>query len=93
MRPHEQDNVLTRCWTPERGRKRRAPLTSPHVLGAIVSKIVLGVIFFLVVTPIGVIRRWIGADALQLRTFKSGRSSVMTVRNHTYTAADLEHPY
>jgi hypothetical protein len=64
-----------------------------HLLGAVMSKVVLGVVFFLVVTPIGVIRRMMGHDALQLRTFKGSRSSVMAVRNHTYTPSDLEHPY
>jgi hypothetical protein len=64
-----------------------------HLLGTVMSKVVLGIVFFLVVTPVGVIRRLIGSDTLRLRAFKAGRSSVMTVRDHTYTAADLEHPY
>jgi hypothetical protein len=64
-----------------------------HILGAVVSRVVLATVFFVVVTPIGMMRRLLGADSLQLRKFKSGRSSVMKVRNHTFTGPDLEHPY
>jgi hypothetical protein len=64
-----------------------------HLLGAVVSKLVMMVIFFVVVTPIGMWRRLRGADPLQLKTFKAGRDSVMEARNHTYTGKDLEQPY
>jgi saxitoxin biosynthesis operon SxtJ-like protein len=64
-----------------------------HVLGNIVSRVVMGLIFFLVVTPIGVLRRLSGADSLQLKPFKDGRGSVMEERNHTYTGKDIEKPY
>jgi len=64
-----------------------------HVLGNIVSRVVVGIIFFVVVTPIGVWRRLSGADPLQLKPFKAGRGSVMEVRNHTYIGKDIEKPY
>jgi hypothetical protein len=35
-----------------------------HILGAINSRILLGVIFYLVVTPIGLIRRLLGKDPM-----------------------------
>ena len=40
-----------------------------HVLGWINTRIILGVVFYLVVTPIGVLRRWLGKDPMgrQLR--------------------------
>jgi hypothetical protein len=31
-----------------------------HVLGWINTRIILGVVFFLIVTPIGMVRRWLG---------------------------------
>lgn len=37
------------------------------LLGRIVNPIVLGVIFFLLLTPIAVLMRWQGRDALRLR--------------------------
>jgi hypothetical protein len=64
-----------------------------HALGVIVSRVVLFVVFVLVVTPIGLLRRALGKDSLRLRAFKAGADSVMTVRNHVFTAADLDKPY
>jgi hypothetical protein len=64
-----------------------------HLLGTVASRVILTVAFFGVVTPIGVWRRLVGADSLKLRAFKSGTSSVMEERNHTYTGKDLEQPY
>ena len=42
-----------------------------HVLGWINSRIILGVVFFVVVTPIGLIMRLFGKDLLRMRTPKS----------------------
>jgi hypothetical protein len=35
-----------------------------HVLGWINTRIILGLVFYAVVTPIGVIRRWLGKDPM-----------------------------
>jgi hypothetical protein len=64
-----------------------------HVLGAVMSRVLLSLVFGLVVTPIGLLRRAFGMDTMRLRAFKAGDESVMTVRNHTFTAGDLEKPY
>jgi len=64
-----------------------------HVVGAVVSRVMLSAVFFAVVTPIGLWRRAIGADALQLKLFGRGRDSVMKERNHTFVGKDLEQPY
>jgi hypothetical protein len=64
-----------------------------HLLGTIVSKMLLTLVFFCIVTPIGMARRLLGNDSLQLKKFKSGRDSVMTVRDHTFTGRDIEKPY
>ena len=64
-----------------------------HVMGAVVSKVVLAAIFFLVVTPIALWRRMVGADSLKLKAFKAGSTSVMRERNHTFVGEDLEQPY
>lgn len=63
------------------------------LIGAVVSKVLMFIVFFAVVTPIGAIRRLSGKDALKLRAFKAGKDSVMLGRNHTFTARDLERPY
>jgi len=63
------------------------------LLGAVVSKILLSIVFFTIVTPIGVLRRLFGKDSLKLRAFKAGQDSVMLERNHTFVGGDLERPY
>ena len=64
-----------------------------HLLGTVVSKLVLSIVFFGILTPVGVVRRWMGKDSLQLRVFRAGTASVMTERNHTYGSRDIELPY
>lgn len=61
--------------------------------GSFISKVLLILIFFLFVVPVGFFRRIIGKDALLLGEFKKSRGSVMKTRNHKFTAKDLEHPY
>jgi len=64
-----------------------------HLLGTVMSKILLTLVFFAVVTPMAILRRLRGKDSLQLRVFKQGDTSVMVERKHTFTAADLERLY
>jgi hypothetical protein len=53
--------------------------------------IILTILFFLVVTPVGLFRRLLGKDSLRLKQFKKGRSSVMIDKDHLYTETDLSH--
>ena len=62
-------------------------------LGTVVSKIILTVLFFVIVLPIGLIRRALGKDAMQMKSWKKGKESVFRTRQHQFTAKDLEHPY
>lgn len=64
-----------------------------HVIGSVMSRLILGLVFFGVVTPIGLVRRLMGHDSLNLKGFKSSEESVMDVRNHTFTPEDIEKPY
>jgi hypothetical protein len=64
-----------------------------HLLGTVMSRVVLTVVFFLVVTPVGLLRRLLGKDSLRVRAFKAGDESVMLARNHLCSGADLERPY
>lgn len=63
------------------------------LLGSVVPRILLAIVFFVVVTPIGVLRRLAGKDSLKLRAFKASPDSVMLERNHTFIGGDLERPY
>ena len=63
------------------------------VLGTLVSKIILTVLFFVLVFPIGLARRIAGKDPMQIGCWKRGNESVFRVKDHRYAAKDLEHPY
>jgi uncharacterized membrane protein YgdD (TMEM256/DUF423 family) len=64
-----------------------------HVLGTVMSKVLLSILYFGLVTPIGALRRLLGKDSLQLRAFKASKESAMTVRNHLFVGHDIEKPY
>ena len=57
------------------------------------SKIMLSVIFYIIVTPLGLLRRGFAKDNLQIRSFKKGRKSVFVVKNTTYKKEDMENQY
>jgi len=64
-----------------------------HILGGVVSKVLLTLVFFVVVTPIGLIRKVFGADPMKLSIWKKSTDSVLVDRNHSYTKEDIEKPY
>ena len=64
-----------------------------HVIGTVMSTVILSVLFFGLVTPIGLIRRVFGADTLQLKKWKKGEDSVFAVRADLVQKKDLQAPY
>lgn len=64
-----------------------------RLLGTIASKVMLSVVFFSLVVPVGILRRILGKDSLRLRAFKAGTESVMQERDHTFTGEDIKKPY
>lgn len=64
-----------------------------HFLGTIISKIILSIVFFLVVTPVGFIRKAFGVDPMKTGLWKKGDASVLIERNHHYVKEDIEKPY
>jgi len=63
------------------------------LLGTIMSKVVLSLVFYLLLTPIGLLRRLFGADPLQCKQWKKGRTSVFRVRDHLCTPEEIDRPY
>jgi len=63
------------------------------ILGTFSSTLLLGLLYFVIVMPVGLFRKGRGIDSLQLRQFKKGRQSVMTKRDHVYTAMDLQNTF
>ena len=63
------------------------------IIGNIVSIILLSIVFYLLVTPVGFIRKLLGADPMQLKKWKKGNGSVFQKRNHLFQSIDIEKPY
>jgi len=64
-----------------------------HILGTVMSKIILGLTFFLVLTPMGLLRKVSGKDPMKIKHWKNGAESVFRVRDHTFDAGDIEQPF
>jgi hypothetical protein len=64
-----------------------------RLLGAVTSRVLLYLIFFVIVTPVAVIRRMAGKDRLGLKDFKKGNATAFTVRSHKYLPEDLVQPF
>ena len=64
-----------------------------RIMGNVVSRILLVVLFFAVVTPVGLVRRLFNADPMKRKLWKNGTASVFTVRDHLYTGQDMKQPY
>ena len=63
------------------------------IMGDILSRVILTVVYIFVVLPVGFIRKLAGKDPLQLKNFKRADHSVMINRDHLYTSSDLEKPF
>jgi glycerol-3-phosphate acyltransferase PlsY len=64
-----------------------------NILGAISSKVLMTIIFFVLVVPIGLIRKLFGKDNLKINQFKKGSQSEMENRNHLYKESDITNTF
>ena len=62
-------------------------------LGTVVSKVILTVLFFALVLPVGLMRRIMGKDAMRIKCWKKGKESVFRMRDHRFAPKDMENPY
>lgn len=85
--------VMTMTWPAVFRPLARVWFWFSHFLGTIVSRIILSLVFFLIVTPVGLIRKAFGADPMKCKQWKKGEGSVLTERNHLYVKKDIEKPY
>lgn len=60
-----------------------------HILGSITSKIILTIVYFIFVTPLGLLRSFLSKDSLRLKSFKKSSQTVFVTRNHCFTADDF----
>ena len=64
-----------------------------NLLGTIVSRILLTIIYIMFVTPVGLIRRLLGADPMRKNLWKKGTESVFQENSRIYSPTDLEKPF
>jgi hypothetical protein len=64
-----------------------------NLLGMVLSKVLLSVVYILFLMPVGMIRRAMGKDSLNLKGFKKSRDSVMITRDIEFTANDIKNPF
>lgn len=64
-----------------------------HYLGLAVSNVLLTLVFLAVVTPVGLLRKISGKDAMGLKKWRNGQPSAFLIRQQTMTKADLEKPF
>lgn len=62
-----------------------------QALGFVVSRVLLAIVFFAVLTPLALLQRALGRDPLQRRAPRSGTG--FTERRHTFAAKDLARPW
>ena len=63
-----------------------------EVLGFFVNKIFFGIVFFLIVTPVGLLRRLFTKDPLSL-AFKNTKESALIEREVVFTKEHITHPF
>lgn len=64
-----------------------------ELLGSVMSRVLLTIVYAMIVTPMGLIRKMIGKDLMRLKDWKKGEKSVFVVRKYHYKREDLEKPY
>jgi hypothetical protein len=64
-----------------------------QIIGRLTSAIMLFLIYTFIVLPVGLFRKALGKDELQIGKWKQSNESVFKTRNYIYCATDLEKPY
>jgi hypothetical protein len=62
-------------------------------MGKISTGILLAVVFFIIVIPVGLIRKTMQLDSLKIKQFKKTTRTVMVNREHIYEGTDLLHTF
>lgn len=63
------------------------------LLSWIMSRILLSVIYYLLVMPVGMLRKITGHDRLRIRQFNKMTTSTWEARNHVFQSGDLTHTF
>ena len=68
-------------------------LNLSDILGKIVSRIILAIIYCVFLLPVALIRKIAGKDNLKLKQFRKSDQSVFIERNHLFTKDDMLNPF
>ena len=64
-----------------------------QLLGTVISKILLFVVYSIIVLPVALLRRLLGKDTLLLKNWNTKDKTVFKTRNHLFSSSDIEKPY
>lgn len=64
-----------------------------NLLGMVMSRVLISIVYIVILLPIGLIRKMTGKDSLNLKGFKKDSKSVMVVRDYEFTAKDITNPF
>ena len=59
-----------------------------EIIGWFMHRIILGILFYLILTPIALLKKILGNDSLQIN--RKGRDSTFQTRKHLFTPKDME---
>ena len=85
--------VVTMTWPAVFTPLARVWFGLSHIMGSVVSKVLLTIVFFVVATPVGLFRRLCGSDAMRCKAWKDGATTAFVERQHEFSREDLEKPY
>lgn len=60
-----------------------------HVLGQVMSRVLLGLVYCLLVLPVSLVRKLLGKDSMRLKGWKRSDASAFVQREHLYVKDDL----
>ena len=64
-----------------------------EIMGTIMSKILLSIVFFFVITPLTLLIKIIGVDSMRIKMWHNGEKTAFIDRNHQFSKKDIEKPY
>lgn len=64
-----------------------------NIIGKVLQQIILSALFFLMITPIAILRKAMKKDVLKLHAFKKSNNSTFIDREHEYSSKDFEKPF
>ncbi len=64
-----------------------------HIMGSIMSKIILTVVYYFILCPIAFLYQLFKNDPMSLRQVNKKKDSLFIIRKHTFTKKDIINPW